>query len=180
MSFPTDVAFTRVYVIYSADILGSERDIEGMGPFRKAPEHGDYAESFPGEWVQTEDDSNYEYGYLGDEGGDARFYPAGFADSEGTKEPDEDDDEYGEGRHRKWVGDLTIDEWRRVASQLCIDIHPNGVPERAEETMGAITEYGHLDAVAVLNTEGWEPTEVIDSSLYVSFALVPEEAVIDE
>lgn len=171
-TFPTDVEFIGVYVIYSADILGREDEIEGMGPFRKAPEHGAFAKPFPGEWVQTEGDDQYEYEYLVDDDRHrAHYLPAG----EVFEGADPDDERFiGEGRHRKWVAELTIDEWREVADALCIGLHPNGVPIKYGETLGSITEHGRLAAVAVDNTEGWSPIDVIDSNLYVSFATEQE------
>lgn len=168
---------TGVYVIYSADVLGSDREIDGMGPFRVAPDHGPYARPMPGDWVLTEGDEQYDYEYLGDESGDPSYYPAGAFDSQGletvdTIDPDDpraDSTDYGEGRHRKWVAELSLADWRACADMLCIDLDARGVPEEYDDTCGSITEYGHIPAVCVRNDEGWSPTNVIDSSLYVSF-----------
>lgn len=145
-----------VYVIYSADILGTDAEIDSMGPLRTATDRHPYATPFPGEWVQTEGDEQYEYGYLADHGGDPDYRAA---------------DEGGEGRHRKWVAELTPADWHATAAALCIDLDANGMPENYEDTLGSITEYGHIPAVAVDNTEGWSPTRVVDSMLYLSFAL---------
>lgn len=153
----TKEQFASVYVIYSADIVGREDEIDGMGPFRKAPDHGAYAQPFPGEWVQTESDSEYGYGYLADEDLRPDWLPV---------------DEGGDGRHRKWVAELSLADWREVAEQLCIELEPNGLPEHYNETMGSLTEYGAIPAVAVDNNEGWSPIRVVDSMLYVSFALI--------
>jgi hypothetical protein len=148
------------YVIYSADILGSDREIDGMGPFRSADREAPYATPFPGKWTQTEGDEQYDYGYLADEdeGRNLAYLPA-------------DEHDEGEGRHRKWVAELTLEDWQTVARALCIDIEDDGMPTEYTDTMGSITEYGHIPAVAIDNTEGWTPTRVIDSMLYVSIML---------
>lgn len=175
-----------IHLIYSADILGETREIEGMGPFRKVPEHGAYATPMPGEWAETEGDEQYDLGYLGDESGDATFYPYGFLDAEGLTEADDAPDEdlergvvHGLGRHRKWVGNLTRDEWLACAERLCIDLDDEGMPIDYDATMGALTVIdGHpmrLPAVSIDNTEGWTPTRVIDSRIYMS-VLVPERS----
>jgi hypothetical protein len=149
-----------VYIIYSADILGTDAEIDSMGPLR-APSHTyPHAAAFPGRWVQTEGDEEYGYGYLADEGGDEDYRAA---------------DDGGQGRHRKWVAELTPDDWHATADALMIDLDPNGLPEKYDDTLGSITEYGHIPAVAVDNTEGWSPTRVIDSMLYLSFALSEPE-----
>jgi hypothetical protein len=164
---PTDA---YIHLIYSADILGTADEIEGMGPFRKAPDHGPYAKPMPGDWVETEGDEQYDYGYLADEANNPDFYPAGYADREGVAEPQEGE-AVGLGRHRKWVGWLTLVDWLAVAEMLCIELDDNHLPERFEETMGALTEVGLIPAIAIDNTDGWSPTRVIDSSIYMSVAV---------
>jgi len=159
-----------IYLIYSADILGTEKEIEAMGPFRKAPDHGPYAKPMPGEWVETEGDDQYQFGYLASEGGDPDFFPAGYADAEGVAEPEEGE-AVGIGRHRKWVAHLTLADWLTVANTLCIDLDDNHLPESYEETMGSLTEVGLIPAIAIDNTDGWSPTRVIDSSIYMSVAV---------
>lgn len=47
-------------------------------------------------------------------------------------------------------------------------------PERYEETLGSITEHGHLEAVSVDNSEGWDE-HIIDSGMYISFAYGREQ-----
>lgn len=87
----------------------------------------------------------------------------------------EDDDKIlarPEGRHRKWVADLTFDQWLDFASNFCIDLLPNGMPIEYNDTLGSLTEYGHIPAIAVDNTEGWGDMSgdpVIDSNFYCSF-----------
>jgi hypothetical protein len=157
-----------VFLIYSADILGTEDEIETMGPFRKPTRVMPHAEPFPGDWQQTEGDEQYEYGYLGNESGNHEYFPAGFADAEGLAEP-QDDEPVGIGRHRKWVGYLNRDQWEWVAERLCIDLDEDTfLPVEFENTMGAITEWGVLPAIAIDNTEGWNPTQVIDSTIFMS------------
>jgi hypothetical protein len=156
-----------IYLIYSADILGTEKEIESMGPFRKAPDHGPYAKPMPGEWFETEGDDQYQFGYLADEGGNPDFYPAGYADAEGVAEPQEGE-AVGIGRHRKWVAHLTLADWLVVAETLVIELDENYLPESYEETAGAITEFGLLPAISIDNTDGWTPTRVIDSNIFMS------------
>lgn len=167
-----------IYLIYSADILGTEKEIEAMGPFRKAPDHGPYAEPMAGEWVQTEGDEQYEFGYLASEGNNTDFFPAGFADAEGVAEPEEGE-AVGLGRHRKWVAHLSLAEWLVVAEMLVIDLDENHLPEMYEETMGSLTEFGVLPAISIDNTEGWSPTRVIDSSIFMSVG-VPDPDYTDD
>jgi hypothetical protein len=159
-----------ILLIYSADILGAADEIDSMGPFRKANDYHPYAEPFPGHWTQTEGDEGYQYGYLGNESGNARFFPAGYADSEGVAAP-QHNEEVGEGRHRKWVGELTLDEWIVVAGMLVIDIDDRYLPVEFDDSLGAITEYGHIPALAIDNTEGWSPMTVIDSTIYMSIGI---------
>ena len=153
--------FDGVYIIMSADIVGSEEELDGMDPTKSS---GRYPESTFPALVQTEGNEQYDYGYLGD------AYAAA--------DPEHEGDLVGDGRHRKWAGELSPDEWQGFASRYMIDLDDDGLPERYEETMGSITEYGHLPALSVNNTEGWDPTDVIDSSIYVSFATYTEEEAI--
>ena len=159
-----------IHLIYSADILGTEEEIDGMGPFRKVTARAPYAKPMPGEWVQTEGDEQYDYGYLGDECENPEYFPAGYADAEALAEPQEGEP-FGLGRHRKWVGFLTLADWLIVAEMLVIDLDDNHMPVSYEETMGAITEVGVIPAIAIDNTDGWSPLQVIDSSIYMSIAV---------
>jgi hypothetical protein len=159
-----------IYLIYSADILGTEEEIDGMGPFRKATARAPFATPFPGDWLQTEGDDQYDYGYLASECNNPDYFPAGYADAEGVAEPQEGE-AVGIGRHRKWVGLLTRQDWLTVAERLCIELDDNFLPENYEDTMGAITEYGVIPAIAIDNTDGWTPTRVIDSNIFMSVAV---------
>lgn len=78
----------------------------------------------------------------------------------------------GQGQHRKWVAELSRAEWLIFAHSYCIDLDADGYPAQYEETMGSLTEHGHLEAVAVDNRDGWQDGhgEVISSQMYVSFA----------
>ena len=164
--------FTAVYIIYSADVVGSEREIERMSPadhltagyigLRKR-----VGEIVASRFVQTEGDDQYDYEYLGRELGNPAYLPA-------ADEPDdnEDPDAY-QGRHRKWTGELSRAEWLIFADRYLIDLDDRGYPEKYEDTLGAITEYGHLFAVAVDNSEGWQSGNGpwwVASDFYVSFA----------
>jgi hypothetical protein len=150
--------FVGVYIIYSADVVAdSAAFIEFMAPANKSPELAQH-------FTETEGDDQYDYGYLADEGCDKRYLA--YADRESEDDPNA-------GMHRKWVAELTIDQWRKFADDYSIDLRPNGFPTDYTDTMGSITEHGLIDAVAVDNTEGWDDNHgnVIDSSMYVSFAL---------
>lgn len=158
----------RVYIIYSADILGVPSEIEEMSPVKRLPEQADA-------WDQTEGDEQYDFGYLGDEDR-VSYYPFGYLDREGL-EPAEEGQPCGEGLHRKWVGDLSREQWLAFADAFCIDLDDNELPRDYEPTMGSITEYGHLPAISVDNTEGWTPTNVIYSTMYCSFAGEPDPTI---
>lgn len=200
-----------VYIIYSADIVGPETDIDKMDPTHVSG----YREAFE-EFVQTEGDEQYDFGYLADEDDRADYLPVADGpeyqhDCEGCEflyttlrrgskvdvyrscSPEDsgyvirrssdpadymttDDLERAgceiepAGRHRKWVAELTPERWQRFADVFCIDLDEDTlVPTNYEETMGSITEHGHIPAVAVDNTEGWSPMHVIMSQMYVSF-----------
>lgn len=77
----------------------------------------------------------------------------------------------GRGRHRKWTAELTRNQWTQFAYVYGIGLDDNGIPEEFELTGGSITEHGHLDAISVDNSGGWddESGEVITSSMYLSF-----------
>lgn len=51
---------------------------------------------------------------------------------------------------------LTVDEWVEVADWYGIELNGRAVPEEHGHTMGILSEYGHLPAVAIEGTdEGW-------------------------
>jgi hypothetical protein len=154
--------WARVLVIYDADVLSARPSfIEEMSPAAHIDgQHAGVAAAF----TQTEGDEQYDFGYLAAEGASSRYLPY---------EPDFDEEERGEGQHRKWVGELSREDWRIFADAYQIDLDPaTDLPLRYEETMGSITQYGHLEAISVDNREGWNDFagEVISSSMYLSFA----------
>lgn len=174
--------FTAVYVIYDADVVSDyTSDMERMSPARHMPAgisdpaRKAEAERIAALFAQTEGDEQYDFGYLGDESRPRRirFYPYGTISADGELPADDYEGETGQGQHRKWVAELTRDEWLAFAGAYLIDLDEAGYPERYEETMGAITEHGHLEAVSVDNREGWSDFSgdpVISSGMYVSFA----------
>lgn len=221
-------AFAGVYIIYSADVISPRTsDITGMAPARHVPAsiggaEPEAAERIAAAFTETEDDDEYEFGYLGKESGDVRYFPYGFSDSEGWERPylvrvkclDGDGDELlpvsapteevamehyadegrevidamlnedepvGMGQHRKWVGELSIEDWRVFARAYNIDLLDNDLPEDYSETKGSLTEHGHLPAISVDNSEGWDYPGfgygsvecVLSSDMYVSFLLAP-------
>lgn len=85
------------------------------------------------QWQLTEDDSQYDYGYLG---------------GEWTK-----------GKHRKWVAQLTEEQFDQWLTQLDME------PEQTQ-TMGSITELGWLPAVSFRS--GLEENHQVIMSAYVS------------
>ena len=190
MKFP-DQRFSDVYVIYDADVLADgTRFIERMSPADHMPAgHSGLRkrvrEIVASRFTQTEGDEQYEYGYLGRESTppNIRWFPYGAIDAEGTEPDDGYEGETGAGQHRKWTAELTRAEWIIFADAYLIDLDGDGYPVEYEETMGAITEHGHLEAVSVDNREGWNDGhgggEVIDSGMYVSFAY-PEDPNADE
>lgn len=155
-------------------------------------------------FTQTEGDQEYDYGYLAREGSDpslAGVHDDGLkcvncgadigmnASGEWEDWSGSDDETFcpasedghsnpASGRHRKWVGELTREQWRAFADAFCIDLDDNDLPEEYNETMGSLTEYGHLDAISVDNNEGWydfcSRHQVIDSNFYLSFGRVDE------
>lgn len=175
-----------VYIIYSADVLSeTSRFIDEMSPAQHMPA-GFHSDSEPfmqraaiaAKFTLTEGDDQYDYGYLGSEYNPPRieYFPYGYLDKEATVEPPEDyEGPTGSGQHRKWVGELTWDEWLVFADSYVIDLDSQGIPERYEETLGSLTvEYGHIPAMSVDNAEGWDSPgcrgSVIDSGFYISFA----------
>lgn len=210
-SFPAQ-RFSRVYVIYSADVISEHTsDITRMSPeshmpagFKDGSLRKRVREIVASRFTQTEDDDQYDYGYLGKESRppDVRYFPYGYTDPEGIDEPAECTEcfgmgtaqdaygshpcrecdgrgtaEAGQGQHRKWTADLSRAEWLIFADAYLIDLDENGYPREYEETMGAITEYGHLEAISYDNREGWNSgygDPVLDSRFYISFAY-PED-----
>jgi len=152
-------------------------------------------------FTETEGDDQYDYGYLGTEHNppQVRYFPYGYTDEEGLEEPAEctgcfgmgtAQDAYGshpcrecdgrgtaeagQGQHRKWAAMLTGAEWRIFADAYLIDLDGRGMPAEYAETLGSITEYGHLPAVCVDNTEGWNSgysDPVLESQMYLSFLM---------
>ena len=232
-----------VYIIYSMDAICEDKRIDNMGPLNEHRYWPQDDRANIGEWTLTEDNSEYQFGYLYSEnpGNSMSVYlsaedasspavpyevltddemPVGFGfefsingadyymkmddapffeetwrkvtgsqdwNAEGTEEVWEvkvedvtfqDIPERPMGRHRKWVGMLTFEQWEAFARNYCIDLHENGMPEHYEETMGSLTEFGHLPAICIDNTEGWGDNfgdPVIDSSFYCSFFTIPRD-----
>jgi hypothetical protein len=158
-------------VIYSADAIGPAPEIDRMGPERHLP--AGYADGrkrvgaiVAARFRQTAGDDAYEYGWLAGEHHDDRYLPA--ADT-----PDDYDGDGYQGHHRTWVAELSYAEWLVLADRYHIDLDQHGLPVNCEDTLGSLTEYGLLPAVAVDNRQGWESPgdfSVIDSSFFVSFA----------
>lgn len=176
--------FEFAYIIYSADVLAeTSRFIEEMSPSEHMPagyreDSAEYAERkrIAAKFEVTEGDEQYDYGYLAEEhGGNAHYFPAGYTDREGLEEADDDtpDDKIGRGYHRKWVGEITADEWVVFADAYNISLDARGIPEDYENTLGSMTpEHGTIPAVSVDNTHGWNDysdSRVIDSTMYISF-----------
>jgi hypothetical protein len=162
--------FTHVYVIYDADVVGSEAEINCMSPASHLPAGYNgwrkrVGEIVAGRFTQTEDDSQYDYGYLAQETRNDKYLPA-------EDIPDDYEGDGYQGRHRKWVGLLTRGEWLIFADRYLIELDDRGFPVDYTDTLGAITEYGHLDAVSVDNSEGWQSGYGpwwVSSGFYVSF-----------
>jgi hypothetical protein len=182
MQFP-DQRFTSVYVIYDADVTAySESFIERMAPASHMPAgHSGLRkrvrEIVASRFTQTEGNEQYDYGYLGKDGGNPDYFPYNAIDAGGTLPDDDYEGETGNGQHRKWVGELTRSEWLIFADAYYITLDDAGYPAEYEETMGSLTEHGHLEAVSVQNREGWNDasgSSVIDSTMYVSFAYATE------
>lgn len=120
--------------------------------------HGDHLCLQPpkvGTWTQTEDDELYEFGYLGEE--------------------------HKDGKHRKWVAELTEEEFDRWLDDECYGDRFEA-RKSGEHTMGMITELGHLPAYA-LNDDpmAWNiggVTQVILRQAYVGeYALATEKEI---
>jgi hypothetical protein len=160
-----------VYVIYSADAVGPASEIDRMGPERHLAAGYTGGRKRAGGIVasrfrQTAGDEAYDFGWFAREHHDNRYLPA--ADT-----PDEYEGDGYQGHHRTWVAELTYAEWLVLADRYHIDLDQDGLPVNHEDTLGSLTEYGLLPAVAVDNREGWESPgdfSVIDSSFFVSFA----------
>lgn len=170
-----------IYIIYSADVVGSDSEIENMSPARHlSAGYRGYrkrvGEVVASRFAQTEDDEEYDFGYLADEGSGQAFLPA--ADMPEDYEWDGDGTEAYQGHHRKWVAELTYAEWRIFADRYIIDVNEYGLPVDYELTLGAMTvEYGTIDAVSVDNSEGWQSGSgplFTDSKFYISFAFAKE------
>lgn len=172
--------WTHVYVIYSADVVTDYPSfIEDMSPARHVPAGRQASEALAaivGAFTQTEGDEQYDFGYLANEGASPRY--RAYADRDCQCEDECTCPEAG--MHRKWAGILTRAQWEVFADAYCIDLDEStGLPAEYELTMGSITEYGHLEAISVDNSEGWNDatgSTVIDSQMYLSFAKVPAGA----
>lgn len=141
--------FSRVYVIYIADVGGSRANIKCMSPASHLPA-----------------------GYTGLRKRVGEVVASRFALTEGDSLYERPDGDRGEGHHRKWVGELTRAEWLIFADRYIIELDSRGFPVDYEDTMGSLTEYGHLDAVAVDNSQGWESPggpRWTESKFYISF-----------
>lgn len=214
----------RVYIIYDMSLLdnGNGNPFKGMDPTTKEG---------IGHWIETEDDDNYDYGYLADECGRSSYAAAADAETphfgdevyedikmgygfefhydgadyymkigsapyfeeswakvtdnsgydgmgawvEGFKIEYidfEDVPDKPQGRHRKWCGELSWNEWLRFASEFIIDLDERGYPTHYEQTMGSLTMHGLMPAVAIDNSEGWEMMggpDVITSHFWTTF-----------
>lgn len=111
-----------------------------------------------GEWTLTEGDEQYEYDYLADEIGSRDPLSA---------------ERFRNGKHRKWVALLSDDERTALTEEMFIE------DEEGEPTLGMITEYGHLPAVAHhFDGMDWNlggVTHVIDALLYITPTLEQAE-----
>lgn len=191
----------HVYVIFWADVVSRHTsNITGMAPAKHVPasiggRHPEAAERIAQAFTETEDDEEYDFGYLGDECGDPRYYPFGYTDREGFNEPPSIEDvrgvwgvvaasqPVGMGMHRKWVGELSAEDWRVFCDAYNVELDREGFPTEYEDTMGSLTEYGHIPAVSIDMSEGWDypgfgygsVESVIDSRMYVSIATVARD-----
>lgn len=184
-----------VYIIYWADVVSRHpSNITGMAPASHVPAsiggaEPEAAKRIAEAFTETEDDDEYGFGYLGDGCNEPRYYPFGYTDREGFEQPPEDvrgvwgfvaaSQPVGMGMHRKWVGELSREDWFVFARAYNIEVDDDGMPTEYEDTMGSITEHGHIPAVSIDNSEGWDypgfgygnVEEVIDSRMYVSIAV---------
>lgn len=150
-----DPSMRIYYIIYSADVPPESREmIEELDPNR-IERHTAEPRMHAGLWTRTEGDEQYDFDYLGEE--------------------------YEGGAHGKWVAELNHEEFLALARDRCWDLDDDDRPTHIEQTMGSITEHGHLDAYAVHDYEGWQSSywgsnPVIDAQFYVSEGLIPEGA----
>lgn len=78
------------------------------------------------------------------------------------------------GYHRKWVAELTHAEYLRLANDRGWDLDDDDRPTRFNDTMGSLTEYGHLPAIAIEDDEGWTyGGEIISAQFYVTMGELP-------
>jgi hypothetical protein len=81
---------------------------------------------------------------------------------------------YRNGWYRKWVAELTHPEYLRLADDRGWDLDDDDRPTRFNDTMGSLTEHGHLPAIAVDDDEGWTyGGEVIYAQFYVTMGELP-------
>jgi hypothetical protein len=81
---------------------------------------------------------------------------------------------YRNGFHRKWVAELTHEQFLVLANDRNWDLDDDERPTHYEETMGSLTEYGHLGAYCVHDHEGWTyGGEIIDAQFYISEGCLP-------
>ena len=198
-TFPGIDQIEAIYIIHSAD---TTRDGEGsldhmasrVEPFLRT-EDGEYG------LVQTEGDDQYDFDYLADEMGKTTCT---WCDGSGASSPwesrpgywrysvelggigpitacehcggtGEEESAYRNGHHRKWAGLLPGDRYEEFCDAFMIDLDDTGLPERGDDTMGSLTEYGHLPAISIDDSEGWNSGYsdggVIDSNIYLSIML---------
>lgn len=199
--FPGIDQIEAFYVIHSADTTrDGENTLEHMQK-RAEPFMAGEDDEFGLEL--TEGDEQYDFGYLADEIGERECM---MCDGDGGSSPWQsepgyarwsvehggigpitacegcggtglEESAYRHGHHRKWVGLLPGNRYEEFAEAFMIDLGEDGLPERHEETMGSLTEYGMIPAVSVDDTEGWGSGwdgpngGVIDSNIYISYML---------
>jgi len=199
--FPGIDQIEAFYVIHSADTTRDGEDTLEIMEGRVRPFLAGEDDEFG--LVQTEGDEQYDFGYLADEigerecmmcGGDGGSSPwqsePGYARwsverggigpitaCEGCGGTGLEESAYRHGHHRKWAGILPGSRYEEFAEAFMIDLREDGLPERHEETMGSLTEYGMIPAISVDDTEGWGSGwtgpngGVIDSNIYISYML---------
>ena len=199
--FPGIDQIEAFYVIHSADTTrDGENTLEHMQK-RAEPFMAGEDDEFGLEL--TEGDEQYDFGYLADEIGERECM---MCDGDGGSSPWQsepgyarwsvehggigpitacegcggtglEESAYRHGHHRKWVGLLPGNRYEEFAEAFMIDFGEDGLPERHEETMGSLTEYGMIPAVSVDDTKGWGSGwdgpngGVIDSNIYISYML---------
>lgn len=78
------------------------------------------------------------------------------------------------GWHRKWVAELTHDEYLMLAKDRCWELDDDDRPKEYTDTMGSITEHGHLPAIAIEDDEGWSYNgEIIMAQFYLTMGELP-------